>query len=253
MFGLNDAWASTSNDLILQGKLSKALDARVAALESDHCTSSDLTDIDRALKRVDVKVQEVTGKIDAAAIRSYQAAFFSDTMLQSLESLYKSPEDEKLEGTSQAVMDMSFLLRNALLSVAKSAALTDDKISSIVDMKVSKAFKVSKDESEKIRKSEAARVDDLMLNCVELPKRVRQNLLDDREFVRSVASQVPQISDEPIFKSNVEDVVMPLLKTTNAKVSPDESRLYFSFLCDFFCVFSSKYGKASFKCAYKII
>lgn len=219
MFTLNDAVASTSNDVIVQSKHSKALDVRLAALEADHCSSVDLEDIDRALKKLDVQIQENSGKSDSAALRSYQAAFFSDTLLQSLENLYKSPTgDEKAEAVSQAVTDMTFLLKNALLSVANSATFSEDKIASLVDAKLTKELSLSKEETEKARKIESVRVDGLDQRYTELPSLIRKNLIDDQEFVQSIASQVPQIAEQPVFRSNVEEIVFPLLKTTNSKV-----------------------------------
>jgi hypothetical protein len=223
MFGLNDAVASIGNDVIVQGKYSKALDVRIAALEADHCSPTDLEDIDRALKRLDFKVQESSGKSDSAALRSYQAAFFSDTLLHSLENLYKSPVgDEKSVAVSQAVTDMTFLLKNALLSVANSATFSEDKIAFLVDAKLTKALAAVEEENEKARKSESMRVGGLDQRCTELPSHIRKNLIDDQEFVRLIASQVPQIAEEPAFRSNIEEIVFPLLKTTSSKVRYDE-------------------------------
>jgi hypothetical protein len=231
MFTLNEAWASTSSDLVIQGKQTKALDARVAALESEHCSPRDLDELERITRTLDMKIQDVASKADATAVRSFQAAFFSDTLLQALEDLYKSPQNYIEPGATsggrqdsgsaalQASTDLAFLLKNALQSVASLTAVDEKKMDSILESKLASVGAKMNEEVVRHRREHSLAIDELSRRVAALPRDIRQDILGDREMLRSIAVHIPMGADDPVFKANVEAVTEPLLQGSAIKVS----------------------------------
>ena len=220
MFSLNEAWASTSNDLIVNSKFAKAMDGRIAVLEIEHCSPGDVRALEKITKSLDMKIDDVAARSDATALRGFQTAFFSETLLQAFEELYKG--EEKREQPSQAVADMVFLLRSAFTSIAMDKnnivqlveGLLAAKLSDFADQE--KHRKVVDVETTESALKEVTRA--LTNQMQEMPKNIRDELVVDKSFLEAVVAAMSTSRNDSQFTAGIEAVVGPLIKTARTKV-----------------------------------
>ena len=246
LYAMNESWVGTSSDLKLQLNSHKQLEQRIWNIEQDYTRPIEIQQIERTQEDLQDQLKDVRATAEAASLRGYQTAFFSDTLLAALEEMYKgygistkenvdskngdkhfffSKADQSTQEPSRAVQDMVSLMTSAMQSSATRAMHNDEKLvdtikvitDPIVRAQLADTIKVYQAENEMTRYPKLHN---------DMKKELSMSLPEDPNFVHkltaSVKSAIPPAVEEVEFLKKIESVVHPLV---NRKVEAKTSEL----------------------------